>query len=78
MSDDLTAPRHPLGYRVPDSLLERVIGCPVYWSIGTVPSVPTPAGPNILDLLDPAKRAPRERGQRQRPSRAARRLSNDV
>jgi hypothetical protein len=67
MVDDPT----PLeGYRVPDSLMELVLGCPVYWSMAPVGSTPRPPGPNLLDLFS-TKRPPRVRGQRQRPRRAA-------
>jgi hypothetical protein len=71
-------PQHPLGYRVPDSMLERLLGpgSAVYWSIGAAPSVPKPPGPNLLDLLDPKKRPPRARAQRQRPRIAARKLGH--
>jgi hypothetical protein len=71
MPDDL---QHPYGYRVPDSILERLLGCPVYWSAGTGQEQPKPPGSNILDILDPTKRPPRQRGQRQRPRAAARRM----
>jgi hypothetical protein len=66
MVDDPTVPpNYELGYRVPDSAMEVVFGCPVYWSQAPVGSTPRPPGPNLLDLFS-RPRPPRARGQRRR------------